>query len=118
MGWTRDLCPSGLGLELPTALEPGSLVTATVPLPTLSGVAETVDLDLVVQSCRPHGSSWVIGTRIVDSDDAAARRVVEYCYVVCQGERLRGGAQVALPAPAVAGVVSADLALRVGARAA
>ena len=118
MGWTRDLCPSGLGLELPTALEPGSLVTATVPLPTLSGVAETVDLDLVVQSCRPHGSSWVIGTRIVDSDDAAARRVVEYCYVVCQGERLRGAAQVALPAPAVAGVVPADLALPVGARAA
>ena len=43
MGWTRDLCPSGLGLELPAALEPGTLVTATVPIPTLSGVPESVE---------------------------------------------------------------------------
>ena len=118
MGWTRDLCPSGLGLELPTALAPGDLVTATLPIPTLSGQPETVSLDVVVQSCRPLGSSWVIGTRIVDSDEAAARRVVEYCYVVCQVERLRGGSPVALPAPTLAGGVPADLALPVGAEAA
>ena len=118
VGWTRDLCPSGLGLELPAALEPGTVMTATVPLPTLSGEPENVALDVVVQSCRPHGSSWVTGTRIVDSDDASARRVVEYCYVVCQGERLRGGAEVALPTPVAAGVVPADLALTVGAEAA
>ena len=101
-GWTRDLCPSGLGLELSSALAPGTAVRATVQIPGLSGMVRAVDLDVIAQSCRPRGSNWAIGTRIVGCDDEAERRIVEYCYVVCQRDRLRGGEQVALPAPAVA----------------
>ena len=40
-----------------------------------------------------------MGTRIASTDEETARRIVEYCYVVCQGERLRGEKDVALPAP-------------------
>jgi hypothetical protein len=58
----------------------------------------------VVQSCRRQGTNWAIGTRIVRCDDEAERRIVEYCYVVCQGDRLRGAAPVALPVPAIAEV--------------
>jgi hypothetical protein len=98
-GRARDLCPSGLGIELSAPLNPGTPITATVPLPGLAGTTEPVNLDVVVQSCRPAGENWSIGTRIVRCNDLAERRIVEYCYVVCQGERLRGDREVALPAP-------------------
>jgi hypothetical protein len=101
-GWTRDLSPSGLGLELLTPLAPGTVIDATFELPALSGHAQPVNLRLVAQTCRrlALGTSWAIGTRIADTDDETARRIIEYCYVVCQVERLRTGTQLALPAPA------------------
>ena len=100
-GWTRDLCPSGLGLELSAPLAPGTAVTATFQIPELSGGKRAISLNVVAQSCRPRGSHWLIGTSIVGSGDEAERRIVEYCYVICQAERLRSGKQVALPAPIV-----------------
>ena len=101
-GWTRDLSPSGLGLELLTPLAPGTIIDATFELPALSGHAQPVDLRLVAQTCRrlALGTSWAIGTRVADTDHETARRIIEYCYVVCQVERLRTGTQLALPAPA------------------
>jgi cellulose synthase (UDP-forming) len=99
-GWTRDVCPSGLGLALSAPIEPGAGVTATFQVPGLEDV-RTISLDVVVQSCRRQGTEWAIGARVVGSDDAAERRIVEYCYVVSQVARLRGGELVALPAPAV-----------------
>jgi cellulose synthase (UDP-forming) len=100
-GWTRDLSPSGLGLELLAPLAAGTIIDATFKLPALSGPAESIDLRLVAKTCRQLalGTSWAIGTRIATPDDATARRIIEYCYVVCQVERLRTGAQLALPAP-------------------
>jgi cellulose synthase (UDP-forming) len=102
-GWTRDLCPSGVGLELQTPLAPGAEIRASFELPALSGPARSVDLALVAQTCRPlaFGTSWAIGTRIAGTDDDTARRIIEYCYVVCQVERLRTGRQLALPTPAL-----------------
>jgi glycosyl transferase family 2/PilZ domain-containing protein len=98
-GRAHDLCPSGLGMELSAPLQPGTPISATVPLPGIAGAVEPISLDVVVQSCRPAGENWSIGTRIVRCDDDAERRIVEYCYVVCQGERLRGSRDVALPVP-------------------
>ena len=118
VGWTRDVCPSGLGLELSSALQPGTAVSMAVQLPGLSGAVRVVELDVVVQSCRPRGASWVIGTRIVGCGDEAERRIVEYCYVVCQRDRLRGGDQVALPAPVLAEAPVHELAPAVDAIAA
>ncbi len=109
-GWTRDLCPSGLGLELSAPLAPGTPVTATFPIPGLSGEARAISLNVVAQSCRPRGSHWVIGTSIAGSGDEAERRIVEYCYVVCQADRLRGGEPVALPAPVVTEAPARELA--------
>lgn len=100
-GWTRDLCPSGIGLELGAPVAPGTLLNATFALPVLAGSPRPIDLALVAQTCRPLplGTSWAIGTRIVGQDEATARRVIEYCYVICQVDRLRSGRQLALPAP-------------------
>jgi hypothetical protein len=98
-GWARDICPSGLGLELSGPLAPGTAFTATTRVPAVSGPPCAIGLAAVVQSCRPNGVYWAIGARIFDCDAEAARRIVEYCYVVSQVERLREGKQLALPAP-------------------
>lgn len=100
LGRTRDISPSGLGLQLPAALAVGTALTATVQLPTLGGEEQPVRLELAVQSCRPDGTSWAIGTRITGADAAAERQVIEYCYVVIQEKRLRTtDVPVPLPLP-------------------
>jgi cellulose synthase (UDP-forming) len=106
IGRARDLCPSGLGLELPAPVEVGTTATATVQLPGIGGEIVAVGLELTIQSCRRAGDAWVIGSRITGADEEAERRVVEYCYVVAPAHRLRasgraGGSEVLLPAPVV-----------------
>ncbi len=98
-GWTRDLSPSGVGLELSAALAPGTAVTAVVHVPGLAGSMHALELGLLVQSCRRQDEGYAVGARIVACDDESERRIVEYCYVVSQRDRLRGQKQVALPAP-------------------
>jgi cellulose synthase (UDP-forming) len=100
IGRARDLSPSGLGLELPAPLALGAGVTATIQLPGIGGETAPVALDLTIQSCRAQGDAWVVGSRITGAGAEESRRVVEYCYVVHQAERLRaGGAPVPLPRP-------------------
>lgn len=99
IGRARDICPSGLGLELPAPIGRWATTTATVHLRTLSGAVEPVTVTIEVQSCRSQGERWIAGTRIVGCDSLAERRVVEYCYVIAQGDRLRGKQPVALPVP-------------------
>ena len=98
-GWARDISPSGLGLELASEIAPGTPLSVTAHVPSLSGAPRAIDLDIVVQSCRRQGATWSIGTSIERCSDEAARHIVEYCYVVSQSDRLRGGTPVALPAP-------------------
>ena len=99
----RDLSPSGLGLELSDAARARHADDGDdARLPSLDDGVDSVDLDVCAQSCRPARTSWALGTRIVRCSDEAERRIVEYCYVVCQGERLRSGREVALPVPALA----------------
>jgi cellulose synthase (UDP-forming) len=101
-GHARDLSPSGFGLQLPAPLQTGARVAVTLRLPGIGGELAPVELDLQVQSCRAQGEAWIVGARITGADAAASRRLVEYCYVVHQAERLRaGGAPVALPRPVV-----------------
>jgi cellulose synthase (UDP-forming) len=96
----RDLSPSGIGLELPTAMAPGTVAVAVVQLPELSGDTRAVTLELEVQSCsRAQADKWLIGARITGCSEEAQRRIVEYCYVTCQQRRLRTEQPVALPAP-------------------
>lgn len=98
-GRARDLSPSGLGLVLSSPLAVGTPISVSVPIPALNDAVAPVNVDVCVQSCRPRGEEWTLGTRIVRCSDETERRIVEYCYVVIQGERLRGDRQVALPAP-------------------
>jgi hypothetical protein len=118
IGRARDLSPSGLGLELSAPIEVGTPATATVQLPGISGAIASVDLDLTVQSCRRQGETWLVGSRITGASAQDSRRVVEYCYVVYQAKRLRGGVgspvalprPVAVPEPPATTVLGAELA--------
>jgi cellulose synthase (UDP-forming) len=89
VGRARDVCPSGLGLLVPRPLAAGTRASATLELPRIDGGAERVAVDVEVLSCRPCGERWAVGTRITAAGAVAERRIVEYCYVVCQRERLR-----------------------------
>lgn len=112
LGRTRDISPSGLGLELPAPVEVGSALKVALKLPGLSpNASESLELRVVAQSCRATGDSWAIGGRIADCEDDARRRIVEYCYVVSQRDRLRGPLPIALPEPVAVG----DLPVRVAA---
>jgi cellulose synthase (UDP-forming) len=106
IGRTRDLSPSGLGLELPAPLDAGTTASATVQLPGLSGDSQPVRVELEIQSGRPLGSSWIVGARIAACSEEAERRIVEYCYVVCQCERLRDERSRTRPLPVLEPAVS------------
>jgi cellulose synthase (UDP-forming) len=111
-GRVRDLSPSGVGLQLPAPVEVGTALTAAIQLPGIGGESASVALELTIQSCRRQGDAWVVGARIAGADAQASRRLVEYCYVVHQAERLRaGGPPVALARPVVVSDPAATSAL-------
>ncbi len=90
VGHTHDITPFGMRLGLPARISPGTVVQAIVPLPTLELERDTVALQLEVVSCRPAPVGWIAGARITGYDAEARRRVLEYCYVVAPGRRIRG----------------------------
>jgi cellulose synthase (UDP-forming) len=89
IGRARDVSPSGIGLLVPAPVDPGTAATVTLQLPCIDGEHEAVPLDVEVLSCRQQGERWAVGARIAGAGELAERRIVEYCYVVCQRERLR-----------------------------
>ena len=59
--WVRDWSAAGLGLWLPQALAPGSLVYV-VPAGAAAGVPGVLGQ---LRHCRPDGAGWVAGLRLV-----------------------------------------------------
>ena len=43
-----------------------------------------------VRSCRPGADGFVLGTRIVELEPAARVALMEWCYVVCSHQEVRG----------------------------
>ena len=100
LGRTRDISPSGLGLDLPAAVREGSVMKVSLKLPAISaGAARPVEVRVEVDSCRPREGRWLVGAHLVGCSDQARRDIVEYCYVVSQRDRLRGPQPIALPQP-------------------
>ena len=62
-----------------------------------------------MRSCREADGSFLVGATIVDIDADSRLRLMEWCYVVCSHERLRGHRPSAPPVPeSEAIVVSLD----------
>ncbi|HEX2071061.1 MAG TPA: glycosyltransferase family 2 protein [Thermoleophilaceae bacterium] len=114
LGRVVDASASGLGLVMDGSLKVGSRPLVRLRLPDAAGVEHDVPLRVEVRSSRSAGDSAVIGASIVSIDPEARLRLMEWCYVVCSHERLRGhrpaASADALPAPIVVSFDDADTA--------
>ena len=46
--------------------------------------------DIEIRSCREADGSYLIGATVEQMDAASRMLLMEWCYVVCSHERLRG----------------------------
>jgi len=99
-----DASASGVGLVLEAPLEIGARPALLLELEDANGEAHEVAAQVEVRSCREADGSYLVGAMINDIDPAARMRLMEWCYVVCNHERLRGHRPSA-PAPAAEVIV-------------
>ena len=85
-----DASASGVGLVLDAALEVGSRSTVLLELEDATGAAHEIAAQVEVRSCREEDGRHLVGASILDLDPSSRMRLMEWCYVVCSHERLRG----------------------------
>jgi Glycosyl transferase family group 2/PilZ domain len=103
-----DASASGLGLIADAALEVGSEPAVLLQLADASGAQHEVAVKVEVRSCREVDGTHLIGATIEEIDPEARLRLMEWCYVVCSHERLRGRRPAAPLPESEAIVVSLD----------
>jgi hypothetical protein len=113
LGRVVDASASGLGLAMDAPLAVGSRPLVQLRLPDATGAERDVPVRVEVRSSRLAGDEHLIGASIVSIDPTARLRLMEWCYVVCSHERLRGhrpsaAALRAAPAPFVLPVDETD----------
>jgi cellulose synthase (UDP-forming) len=103
-----DASAAGLGMVATGPLEIGSEPAALLTLTDAAGDEHEVAARVEVRTCREADGSFLIGATILEIDPDARLRLMEWCYVVCSHERLRGH-RPATPVPeSEAIVVSLD----------
>jgi cellulose synthase (UDP-forming) len=85
-----DASASGLGLVAAAPLEVGSEPAVLLRLDDANGEEHEVAAKVEVRTCREVDGSYLIGATITEIDPEARLRLMEWCYVVCSHERLRG----------------------------
>lgn len=90
LGRVVDASASGLGLVMEAPLRVGSRPVVNLRLTDAAGGEHDVPVTVEVRSCRPAGDRHVVGASIVAIEPDARLRLMEWCYVVCSHQRLRG----------------------------
>ncbi len=85
-----DASASGVGLVLDAPLAVGARPAVLLELDDATGEGHEVAAQVEVRSCREQDGRHLVGASIVDIDPDARMRLMEWCYVVCSHERLRG----------------------------
>jgi cellulose synthase (UDP-forming) len=85
-----DASASGVGLVMEAPLEVGARLATLLDLRDAAGEAHEVTAQVEVRSCREVEGRWLVGATIVEIDPDSRMRLMEWCYVVCSHERLRG----------------------------
>ena len=85
-----DASAAGLGLVASAPLEAGSEPAVLLTLTDAAGSEHEVAAKVEVRTCREVEGSFLIGATIREIDPEARLRLMEWCYVVCTHERLRG----------------------------
>ncbi len=94
-----DASASGVGLVAEAPLEVGARSAVLLELADATGAKHEVAAQVEVRSCREADGSFLVGATIVDIDPDSRLRLMEWCYVVCSHERLRGHRPSAPPLP-------------------
>jgi len=103
-----DASAAGVGLVAEAPLELGSEPAVLLQLADATGRLHEVAVKVEVRSCREVEGRHLIGATILEIDPDARLRLMEWCYVVCSHERLRGHRPVKPLAADEAIVVSLD----------
>ena len=104
-----DASASGVGLVAEAPLAIGERPAVLLELADAAGGHHEVTAQVEVRSCREVEDRFLIGATIAAIDPDSRLRLMEWCYVVCCHERLRGHRPSAPPLPeAEAIVISLD----------
>ncbi len=104
-----DASAAGVGLVAEAPLAVGDRPALLLKLDDAGGERHEVSAQVEVRSCREVEGRFLIGATIADIDPDSRLRLMEWCYVVCSHERLRGHRPAATPLPeSEAIVVSLD----------
>jgi len=85
-----DASAAGLGLIASAQLEVGSQPAVLLTLTDAAGECHEVAAKVEVRTCREAEGQFLVGATILEIDPEARLRLMEWCYVVCSHERLRG----------------------------
>jgi cellulose synthase (UDP-forming) len=96
-GQLVDASAAGVGLVLDAPLVVGERPAVLLELEEASGDAHEVAAQVEVRSCREADGRYLVGATIEEMDSSSRMRLMEWCYVVCSHERLRGRRPAAAP---------------------
>jgi cellulose synthase (UDP-forming) len=99
-----DASAAGIGLVLDAPVTVGERPAVLLELESANGSAHEVAAQVEIRSCREADGRFLIGATIEEIDPASRMHLMEWCYVVCSHERLRGH-RPAAPAPASGEVI-------------
>jgi cellulose synthase (UDP-forming) len=85
-----DASATGVGLVLDAPVQVGEKSAVRLELHDAAGEPHEVAARVEVRSCRESEGRHLVGATITEIDPAARMRLMEWCYVVCSHERLRG----------------------------
>ena len=89
-GHLVDASAAGVGLVLDAPAKVGERPAVLLELEDAAGDAHEVAAQVEIRSCREAEGRYLIGATIEEIDPASRMRLMEWCYVVCSHERLRG----------------------------
>lgn len=92
-----DASAVGLGLVLDAPLPAGARPAVLLELEDAGGKPHEVAAQVEVRSCREVEGRWLVGATIEEIDPGSRMRLMEWCYVVCNHEQLRGHRPSAAP---------------------
>ncbi|HEX5761759.1 MAG TPA: glycosyltransferase [Solirubrobacterales bacterium] len=85
-----DASAAGVGLVLDAPLAVGTRASVLLELHDAGGEAHEVAAEVEVRSCREADGRQLVGATIERIDPSSRMWLMEWCYVVCSHERLRG----------------------------
>ncbi len=85
-----DASAAGVGLVTDAPLAVGDRPAVLMELLDAEQRPHEVAAQVEVRSCRAAGDGYLVGATIVDIDPDSRMWLMEWCYVVCSHERLRG----------------------------